>query len=109
MCGRFLFGLISHFCLYYFQNNRSPPNTNQLDEGPSAGAAEHDDLLSSLSASRQVNRNTDSDMLKEPNSLAATRTTLDDLMETLKKLEEDEKLVDKHDKNQSPKNWRMWL
>ena len=38
-------------------------------------------------------------------SNAATKTTLDDLMETLKKLEEDEKLPNEMDKNQTPQNW----
>ncbi len=40
-------------------------------------------------------------------SQAATKTTLDDLMETLKKLEEEEKFPGGKpvDKNQTPQNW----
>ena len=90
------------------QNNSPRPS---LPQELQDGSEEEDEARTlTLSNNRGDVSGRDPDHNTLTSSQVATKTTLDDLMETLKKLEEEEKFPgDKVDKNQTPQNWRKYL
>ena len=85
----------------------------QEEERPAAegGEDEEDDrTITALQTERSAGVGSGAEGGRAEQSLVAsqtgTKTTLEDLMETLKKLEEEDKLpAEEHNKNKTPRNW----